>query len=113
MSADNTFLKKCNRVFETVFFINLSTMPKKIYIFPQCCNPLNIANHKSACKDMRKVTSEFREKFPGIPEGAKICGACRKKTSKSCDKEPSSSSENDYFEIVPEVFVIIFWIISL
>ena len=81
-------------------------MPKKKLILTHCCNPMNIQNHTSARKDIRRVTLELRKKFPSLPEGAKICETCRKKTSNFCKEELTSTSESDNPEIVSTVFIL-------
>ena len=68
---------------------------------------MNIQNHKSARKDIRRVILELRKKFPSLSEGAKICGTCRRKTSNFCKEELTSTSESDNPEIVSKV--ITFW----
>ena len=81
-------------------------MVNKKLILTHCCNPTNIQNHTSARKDIRRVTLELRKKFPSLPEGAKICGTCRRKTSDFCEEELTSTSESDNPEIASKVFIL-------
>ena len=52
------------------------------------------------------LVSSSLQKFPSLPEGAKICGTCRRKTSNFCKEELTSTSESDNPEIVSKVFVL-------
>lgn len=70
-------------------------MSKKVKT-DRCCNPWKSANEGGHIgKDLRKISQTIKQKFPNLPENAKICFDCRNKSKTDSTLATSNVSNNN------------------